>query len=72
VSEARQSAVVDAAEFAVKIGGLRLHICKRPDGSWIFLAPVKPSPSQELRAAIFDAGGHAKAVQLYLVQPLWP
>ena len=70
MGEARQSGVIDAAEFAVEIGGLRLHIRERRDGAWIFVAPVEAGPSQELRAAIVDARGHAKAVQFDLVEPL--
>ena len=30
------------AEFAVDIRSLRLHIGKRRDGAWIFVAPVQP------------------------------
>jgi hypothetical protein len=72
VGKARQSGVVDAAEFPVEIGGLRLHTAERSDGAWIFVAPVEPGPSQDLRAAMVDARRHAKAVQLYLMQPLRP
>jgi hypothetical protein len=71
MGEARQACVIDTAEFAVEMGGPRLHIRKCRYRAWIFLAPVEPGPSQELRAAIVDARGHAKAVQLYLMQRRW-
>ena len=56
----------------VSIRGLRPHIRKRRGGAWIFVEPVEAGSSQELRAAMIDARGHAKAVQLYLMQPLRP
>jgi hypothetical protein len=70
--EARQSGVVDAAEFAVDVSRLRLQICERRDDAWIFVAPVEPGASQELHAAVVDARGHAIAVQFDFMQPLRP
>ena len=72
VGEARQSSLVDAAEFAVEIGGLDVQVRERRDGAWIFVGPVEPGPSQQLHAAVVDARGHAIAVQLDFVQPLRP
>src|SRR5258708_22316686 len=60
--EAWQSSLVDAAELAVKIGGLHSEVRKRGDDARIFVSPVKPGPCEKLRAAIFDARGHAIAV----------
>ena len=40
--------------------------------AWIFGSPVEASPSQQLHAPIVDARGHAKAIELYLMQPLGP
>ena len=37
---------------------------------WIFAGPVETRPREELRAAKLDAGGHAKPVQIDLIQPL--
>ena len=70
--EARQSGVVDAAEFAVDIGGLHVQVRERRDGAWIFVGPVEPSPGQKLHAAVVDPRGHAKAVELDLMYPLRP
>ena len=36
----------------------------------IFAGPVETRPREELRAAKLDAGGHAKPVQIDLIQPL--
>jgi hypothetical protein len=36
----RQSAVVDAAEFAVDVGGRHVEIRERGGGAWIFASPV--------------------------------
>ena len=70
--EARQSGVVDAAEFAVEIGGLHLQVRERRDGARIFVGPVEPGSGQELHAAIVDARGHTIAVQFDFMQPLRP
>ena len=42
--EARQSGVVDAAEFAVEIGGLDVQARQRREGARIFVGPVEPGP----------------------------
>ena len=70
VGEARQSGFVDAAEFAVEIGGLHVQVRERRDGAWIFGRPVEAGSGQELHAAIVDARGHAIAVELDFVDPL--
>jgi hypothetical protein len=72
MGEARQSGVVDAAEFAVEISGLHLQFRERGDDAWIFVGPVEPGASQELRSAVVHPRGHTKAVQFYFVQPLRP
>jgi hypothetical protein len=63
LGEARESRVVDAAEFAVEISGLQVR--KRRDDAWIFLGPVEPvrvssrarpgqyAPPYESRLALF-------------------
>jgi hypothetical protein len=40
--EARQSGIVDPAEFAVEIGALHVHIGERRDGAWVSIRPVEP------------------------------
>jgi hypothetical protein len=72
VGEARQSGVVDAAELAVEIGGLHVHVGERRDGAWIFRGPVEARSGQELHTASIDACGHAIAVELDLVDPCGP
>ena len=72
VGEARQAGLVDAAEFAVDIGGLHVQIRERRDGARIFGSPVEAGPGQQLHTAVVDARGHTIAVQLDLVQPLRP
>ena len=72
MGEARQSRVVDPAEFAIKIGCLHVQLRHGRDDVWIFMGPVEPRASQQLRTTIVDAGGNALAVQLYVVQPLRP
>ena len=72
VGKARQSGIVDAAQFPVEVGGFRLHIRERRECAWIFVAPIKPGPGEELRAAMVEARRHAKAVQFYFVQPPRP
>jgi hypothetical protein len=52
VGEARQSPLVDPAEFAVDIGGLHVEACERRDRAWIFLGPVEPGPGQQLCTAL--------------------
>ena len=52
VGEARQSRLVDPAEFAVDIGGLHVEACERRDRAWIFLGPVEPGPGQQLCTAL--------------------
>jgi hypothetical protein len=42
VSKTRQSGVVDASEFAVDVGGLRLQIGEHRDDARIFVSPVQP------------------------------
>jgi hypothetical protein len=44
VGKARQSDLVDAAELAIEIGGLRPHIRQRRDCAWIFAGPVEAGP----------------------------
>ena len=44
LGEARQSGVIDAAEFAVDIGGLYVHVGERRDCAWIFGRPVEAGP----------------------------
>ena len=38
--EARQSSLVNAAELAIDVGGLHIHIGERRDGARIFVGPV--------------------------------
>src|SRR5262245_57464943 len=52
LSKAWQAGRVDAAELAVDVGGLHVHVRE----GRIFVSPVEPGPGQELRAAIVDAG----------------
>ena len=54
LSKTRQPGIVDAAEFAVKIGGLHIQVRKRGDDARIFGRPVEPGPGQQLRMAIVD------------------
>jgi hypothetical protein len=68
MGEARQACVIDTAEFAVEMGGPRLHIRKCRYRAWIFLAPVEPGPSQELRAAIVDARGQSRPTLSHAAQ----
>ncbi|HEY5205943.1 MAG TPA: hypothetical protein VIJ63_15255, partial [Roseiarcus sp.] len=72
MGEARQSSVVDAAKFAVDIGGLHVEVRERRDGGRIFVGPVKPGARQQLHAAIVDPCSHAIAVEFDLVHPLRP
>jgi hypothetical protein len=72
MGEAGQARVVDAAEFAIEIGGLHVQGPQRRDGAWIFAGPVKAGPGEQLHAAVVDACGHAIAVKLDLMNPLWP
>ena len=72
MGEARQSSLIDAAEFAVEISGLHVQVRERRDGARIFVGPVEPGPSQKLHAPVVDARGHAIAVELYFMQPLRP
>jgi hypothetical protein len=50
LDKARQSGVVDAAEFAFEISRLHVQVRERCDGAWIFLGPVEPGSSQQLHA----------------------
>ena len=68
--KARQSGVVDAAEFAINIGGLHVQVRKRRGGARIFVRPVEAGPGQQLPAAIVDPSGHAIAVQYQRL--CWP
>jgi hypothetical protein len=70
--EARQSGLVDAAELAIDIGGLHIHVRQGGNHAWIFARPVEPSAGQQLHTAIVDARGHAVTVELDLMQPLRP
>jgi hypothetical protein len=72
VGEARQSSVVDPAEFAIEIGGLHVHAGERCNGARILGRPVEAGPGQELNAAIVDASSHAKGVELDFMHPLRP
>src|SRR5262249_27127556 len=68
--EARQSGFVNAAQLAVDVGGLSVQVRKRREGAGIFGGPVEAGARQKLHAAIINTRGHAKAVELYFVQPL--
>ena len=70
LGKARQSGLVDPAELAVDIGGLRLHIRRAPRWRRIFGGPIEAGSGEELHTAVVDARGHAKAVQFDLVHPL--
>jgi hypothetical protein len=59
--------VVDAAEFAVEIGGPQVDVGEGPNGAGILVCPVEPGPGEELHAAVVDPRGHAKAVQFDLM-----
>ena len=72
LGKARRSRIVDAAEFAVDIGGLHIQVRKGSNHAWIFAGPVQPGPCEQLRAAVVDARGHAIAVELDLMHPLRP
>jgi hypothetical protein len=72
IGEAGQASLIDAAKFAVEISGLDVQVRKRRRGARIFAGPIEAGPGQELHAAIVDAGGHAKTVQLDFMQPLRP
>ena len=70
VGEARQSGFVNAAEFAIEVGGLHIQVRERRRGTWIFGRPIEAGPGKELHAAIVDARGHAIAVEFDFVDPL--
>ena len=72
MGEARQPGLVDAAELAVEIGRLHVHVGERCDGARVFGGPVEAGPGEQLYAAIVEARGHAIAVQLYFMHPLRP
>jgi hypothetical protein len=72
LGETRQSSLIDAAELTIEIGGLHVQVGQRCAGARIFVSPIEAGPGQELHASIVDAGGHAKAVELYFMQPLRP
>ena len=72
LGEARQSGLVDPAELAVDIGGLRRHVGERSYGAWIFARPIEAGSGEELHTAVVDARGHPEAVQFDLVHPLRP
>jgi hypothetical protein len=72
MGEARQPGIVDAAELAVEIGRLHVHVGERCDGARVFGGPVEAGPGEQLYAAIVDPCGHAIAVQLDFVDPLRP
>ena len=65
-----QSSVINAAEFAVDVGGLHVEVRKRGDCARVLGCPVQSGPGQKLHAAIVDARGHTIAVELDLMQPL--
>jgi hypothetical protein len=67
IGEAGQASLIDAAEFAVEISGLDVQVRERRRSARIFAGPIEAGPGQELHAAIVDAGGHAKAVELYFM-----
>ena len=72
IGEAWQASLIDTAQFAIEITGLDVQVRERRGCAWIFGGPVEAGPGQELHAAIVDAGGHAKAVELDFMQPLRP
>jgi hypothetical protein len=72
MGEARQAGLVDTAELAVEISGLYVQVPERRDDAWIFAGPEEPGSGQQLRMAVVDARGHAKAVQFDFMQPLRP
>ena len=55
LGEAWQSTIIEAAEFAVEIGGLRLHVRKRFDDAWLFACPVEPGPGSGAAHGVPDA-----------------
>jgi hypothetical protein len=70
--KARQSSIVDAAEFAVEIGRLHVYVGEHCGGAWIFGSPIEPGPGEKLNSAIVNSRGHTVAVELYLMHPLRP
>ena len=68
----RQSGVVVAAEFAVKIGGLHFQIRGRRDGARVFSGSVRPVRVRSCTRPLSMPRGHTIGVELNLVQPLRP
>jgi hypothetical protein len=70
--EAGQTGLVDAAEFAVDVGGFHRHLGQRRDDARIFAGPVEASSGEQLNPTIVDARRHAESVQFDFVHPLRP
>ena len=70
--KARQSVVANAAQFAVEVSGLGPHLREGGNDARIFVAPIEARPRQQLHSPALDARGHAKAVELDLMEPLRP
>jgi hypothetical protein len=47
VCEARYSGLIDPANFAINVGGLRLHTGERRDDARIFVGLVESGPGQQ-------------------------
>jgi hypothetical protein len=60
----------DPAQFAIEIGLARPDRRHGRGDRRVFLGPVEPSAGQQLYRAAIEAGVHAVAVELDLVQPL--
>jgi hypothetical protein len=67
-TEYRHAVAVESAELAVEIGRLHLQRAKRLDRPLVAMRPIEARPSQQLDVAAIDAGVHAVAVVLDLVQ----
>ena len=44
VRDSRQASLIDAAEFAVQIGGLDVQVRERCDGAWVFAGSIEAGP----------------------------
>ena len=52
MGESRQPNLIDAAEFPIEVSALDVEVCKRCNGAWIFVGPIKAGPSQQLHAPV--------------------
>ena len=70
--KAGQAILANAAQLAVEISCLRTDLRQLGDDARILVGPIEARPREQSRPAALDSRGHAKAVQLDLVEPLRP